>query len=233
MTTVLQSRLKSKSYLSAGISASVFMLLLSGCMIAKGVVHTVGRGETFFAICNSYGVDAQEVAELNDIKDPETLSVGKKLFIPGVTKKKKISGHVVPASVERSKEGKIVVQKDRFIWPVAGNLESTFGIRNNSRHDGIDIAAPEGTPIKASDDGTVVYESSELRGYGNVIIIKHKDDFYTVYAHNKKNNVKMNDRVKKSDVIALVGSTGNATGSHLHFEVRQGKTVRNPLFYLP
>lgn len=219
--------------LRIGISASVLILLLAGCMIAKGVVHTVGRGETFFGICTSYGVDPQEVAELNDIKDPASISAGKRLFIPGAAKRKKISGKVVPASVERNKEDKIVVEKDRFVWPVAGSLESGFGIRNGTRHDGIDIAAPEGTPVTASGDGTVVYESSELRGYGNVIIIKHKDDFYTVYAHNKKNNVNVNDRVKKGDVIASVGSTGNATGSHLHFEVRQGKTVRNPLFYLP
>jgi murein DD-endopeptidase MepM/ murein hydrolase activator NlpD len=72
-----------------------------------------------------------------------------------------------------------------------------------------------------------------MRGYGRIIIIKHSKDFFTVYAHNKENRVRRGERVKSGEVIALVGGSGNATGYHLHFEVRKGKTIRNPLFFLP
>ena len=72
-----------------------------------------------------------------------------------------------------------------------------------------------------------------MKSYGNTVILKHGDNFYTVYAHNKSNMVKNGDKVKKGEVIATVGATGSATFSQLHFEVRQGKKVRNPLFFLP
>jgi len=91
----------------------------------------------------------------------------------------------------------------------------------------------EGTPIKAADNGTVAFEDSDMRGYGKIIILKHPDGFFTVYAHNRENLVKNGDSVEKGAKIGYVGSTGNASTAHLHFEVRDGKVVRNPLFFLP
>ncbi len=245
-------------------------LTLSGCYVAKGVFHTVGKGETFWRICKTYEVDPQEVAELNGIKDPSQLRSGAHVFIPGVTRVRKVkpyvplaagappSSHEITtsrqaanyknnrdsngkqvASIEKegelppSPEGKLVIEKWRFIWPVQGEVESPFGMRSGGRHDGIDIRANEGAPIKAADDGRVVYANSKMRGYGNLIIIKHKDDFYTVYGHNKNNHVKDGDKVSRGDVIGTVGSTGNASNAHLHFEVRHGKKIRNPIFFLP
>lgn len=215
----------------------VFLSLLiffSGCFAGGGVYHTIHKGETLYRISKTYNVDIQDVAELNNIKDPTEIKAGKRIFIPGARRVKKVKPYV-PGSNEKEPEpeGKIVIEKDRFSWPVHGLIESPFGPRNGGRHDGIDIAAREGTPVKAAENGEAVYVSSSLRGYGNIIILKHKDDFYTVYAHNEKNLVKTGESVKKGEVIANVGSTGNATGAHLHFEVRQGKTVRNPLFFLP
>lgn len=235
----LSRRFKSIPVLSLMLA---FLLLISGCA-ASGVYHTVGSGETLWRICKTYGVPLQDVAEINDIKDPTEIERGRKIFIPGVSKRRKVVPFKVErASVERDQdkkmpldrdEGRVVIEKDRFLWPVKGEVSSAFGIRNGRRHDGIDIKAPDGTPVRAADDGKVMYVNSSMRGYGNIIIMMHKDDFYTVYAHNDENLVKMGDKVAKGEIIASVGSTGNASTSHLHFEVRQGKGVRNPLFFLP
>ena len=111
-------------------------------------------------------------------------------------------------------------------------MTSTFGVRRGRRHDGIDISAKRGTPVQAAANGKVIF-SSRLRGYGNLILVKHKDDFFTAYAHNARNLKKKGQTVKKGDVIARVGSTGRASGPHLHFEVRKGNVARNPTFFLP
>ena len=228
------------------IMLALLLLAASSCVtIGKGVVHTVHSGETLYRIAFTYGVDPQDLAEINDVSDPTTLRSGAKLFIPDAKRVLK----VVPmsqgtAAVSRDtranvnyaitpeREDRIVMDKGRFAWPISGLVESRFGMRNGKKHDGIDIKASEGTPIKAAEEGRAVYVST-MRGYGNMVILKHKDDFYTVYAHNKKNLVSDGDKVSKGDVIALVGDTGNADGCHLHFEVRQGKKVRNPVFFLP
>ena len=118
-----------------------------------------------------------------------------------------------------------------FAPPLEGKITSKFGIRRGRRHNGIDIKAPEGTPVRASESGKVIF-SGYIRGYGNVIIIKHKGGWYTVYAHNKYNVVKKGEWVKKGQVIAYVGRTGRATAPHLHFEIRRGKKPVNPLRYI-
>jgi lipoprotein NlpD len=100
-------------------------------------------------------------------------------------------------------------------------------------HDGIDIGAKEGTPVYAAAAGEVVYSDQRLSGYGKLIIVRHSQDMFTAYAHNQRNLVRKGDRVKKGDVIARVGKTGRASGSHLHFEVRRGSTPVDPLAYLP
>lgn len=175
----------------------------------------------------------QEVAELNNIKDPTEIKAGKRIFIPGVRRTKKVSDYSLTDAPDGKSDNQVVYEKDRFSWPVRGSIISEYGIRNGEHHDGLDIKAPEGTPVTAADSGKVVFVNSGMRGYGNIVILKHKDDFFTVYAHNKENLVKDGDDVTKGDVIAEVGATGNATVCHLHFEVRQGKKVRNPIFFLP
>jgi lipoprotein NlpD len=100
-------------------------------------------------------------------------------------------------------------------------------------HDGIDIGAKEGTPIRAAAAGEVVYSDQRLSGYGKLIIIRHSSDMFTAYAHNQRNLVRKGGRVKAGAVIARVGRTGRASGPHLHFEVRRGSTPVDPLAYLP
>lgn len=121
-----------------------------------------------------------------------------------------------------------------FVWPMrSGMISSYYGKRRRDFHDGIDISAPRGTPIHAAKEGTVIYSSRKIRGYGNMIVLKHKDGTYTVYAHNQKNLVKKGEEIKQGEQIALLGATGKATGPHLHFEVRLGQRSVDPVQYLP
>ncbi len=110
-------------------------------------------------------------------------------------------------------------------------LISGFGARERDQHDGIDLAAPEGTPIRAAADGVVIF-AGQQRGYGNLVLLAHEGDLVTVYAHNSQNLVAPGRRVARGDPIARVGRTGNATGPHLHFEVRLGTHPRDPLGFL-
>ena len=120
------------------------------------------------------------------------------------------------------------------VKPVTGTITSRFGamedIRDHS-HKGMDIAAPKGTPIKAAADGTVTY-SGEMGGYGNLVIITHKNGIQTYYGHCSKLYVSVGKDIKAGDIIAAVGSTGNSTGNHLHFEIRKNRTQINPQKYL-
>jgi len=119
-----------------------------------------------------------------------------------------------------------------LIWPITGNLTSNFGIRNGRQHDGIDIQTAIGTDIVAAADGTVIF-ADRLGGYGLMVILKHEGELKTIYAHNRKNLVRKGDVVKQGDKIAELGNSGNATGPHLHFEVRCGQDAVDPILYLP
>ncbi len=119
-----------------------------------------------------------------------------------------------------------------LMWPVEGHITSRFGPRGSSFHDGLDISAPLGTPILAAASGEVMY-SGALRGYGNIVILRHRDGYVTVYAHNQKNLVREGERIRRGQVIARVGQTGRASGPHLHFEIRKDNLARNPLRHLP
>ncbi|MFN7094494.1 MAG: peptidoglycan DD-metalloendopeptidase family protein [Burkholderiales bacterium] len=123
---------------------------------------------------------------------------------------------------------------NQFIWPVKGKVIGMFGPRENGiRNDGINIASNEGTPIKAAANGTVVYAGNELRGYGNLLIIRHLDGFLTAYAHQQNLIVKKGDSVKQGQTIGFVGITGNVSSPQLHFGVRLGKKAINPIDCLP
>jgi murein DD-endopeptidase MepM/ murein hydrolase activator NlpD len=119
-----------------------------------------------------------------------------------------------------------------FIWPVAGRLSSPFGPRWGRLHAGIDIAAPTGTPIAASKAGRVVI-SSWYGGYGNLIVLDHGGGVETWYGHNSVNSVRVGQSVGQGQVIGRVGSTGNSTGPHVHFEIRLSGRPVNPVPYLP
>lgn len=126
----------------------------------------------------------------------------------------------------------------KLLWPVPeSKISSSFGQRWSEFHEGLDIRAPEGTPIYAAHGGQVVYADHRLRGYGNLIVIKG-DGILTVYGHNRRNLVDRGDTVQAGDHIADVGQTGKATGPHLHFETRVKdasgfNTAVDPLVFFP
>ena len=118
-------------------------------------------------------------------------------------------------------------------WPARGKVVSNFGdSQNGVPNDGIDISVPSGTPVKAAESGLVIYADDELKEYGNLVLITHSGDLVTAYAYNDSLTVKKGDEVKRGDVIAASGTTGNAKSPTLHFQVRKDKKPVNPLTYL-
>lgn len=191
---------------------------------SDGVYHTVEEGQTLYDIAKAYNVSIEDLKQANSIEDETKLSIGAQLWIPGAKKL---------ASVGRDQDSHRKVLPGFLAWPVDGGIiTSRFGLRNSRNHDGIDIGAKEGTPILAAADGKVVF-NGWMHGYGRMLIVKHANHLTTVYAHNSKNNVKKNSRVKRGQTIGEVGQTGRSTGPHLHFEVRNDTHPKNPLLYLP
>jgi murein DD-endopeptidase MepM/ murein hydrolase activator NlpD len=120
-----------------------------------------------------------------------------------------------------------------FRWPVRGRVIAGFGPKpTGQQNDGINLAVPEGTPVKAADDGTVAYAGNELKGYGNLVLIRHSNGYVTAYAHASELLVKRGDTVKRGQVIAKSGQTGNVSSPQLHFEVRKGATPVDPMQHL-
>ncbi len=132
----------------------------------------------------------------------------------------------VPAPPPRASSG--------FVWPVEGRVLSTFGAKKNGLHnDGVNIAAPRGAPVRAADNGVVAYAGKEIRGFGNLLLIKHEGGLITAYAHNDAVLVARGDKVTRGQVIAKVGTSGGVETPQLHFEVRQGTRAVDPTRYLP
>lgn len=121
----------------------------------------------------------------------------------------------------------------RFAWPVQGRVISRFGVKANGLHnDGINIAVKPGAPVRAADNGVVVYAGNELRGFGNLLLLRHKGGWLTAYGHNQTLVVKVGDVVRQGQRIARAGSSGNTTRPQLHFEIRKGRRAVNPARYL-
>jgi murein DD-endopeptidase MepM/ murein hydrolase activator NlpD len=191
---------------------------------SPGIFHIVQKGENLYRISKTYGIALSTLIVINDIQDPDKIHVGQPIFIPGATEQLPVH---IPSPDEASKSA-----GGSFIWPVSGEISSHFGDkRSNHYHSGIDIRCPYGTPIHASRSGTVIF-SGHQRGYGRTVIIDHRDGFSTLYAHNCKNLVNIGEHVSKGDTIASTGTSGNASGSHVHFEIRVRDMAVDPLPYL-
>lgn len=120
-----------------------------------------------------------------------------------------------------------------FRWPVKGRVISGYGSKPGGlRNEGINIAVPEGTDVRSAEAGVVAYAGNELKGYGNLVLIRHDGGWVTAYAHNKDLFVKRGDTVKRGDVIAKAGQTGSVTSPQVHFEVRKGATAMDPMRFL-
>jgi murein DD-endopeptidase MepM/ murein hydrolase activator NlpD len=132
-----------------------------------------------------------------------------------------------PAAVEPTQETDAAPS---FHWPVRGQVIAGFGPKpDGQRNDGIDIAVPENTPIKAADDGVVIYSGNQLKSFGNLVLVRHSNDYVTAYAYAKEVRVKKGDTIKSGDVIGTSGQTGNAAAPEVHFEIRKGSTPVDPI----
>lgn len=303
--------------------ALLFIPSCSGTQVqkepAKGVYHRVKKGETAYSIARAYRIKLQDLAEINDISDPNLLGEGTIIFIPEANQviddvmtyvknldaaskpaaktdgsdKVRSSAEIIngekgksstetkpvidkkietPAvSSEKPQEAKIEqrdelkqadanpaiklpgekietepkaksqveekeqikLEKKLFIWPVNGRVKTRFGIQpNKTYHNWIKIVAVAGSEVKAAASGNVIF-SSKLKDYGQTVIVRHENNFSTVYTHLKKINVKADQNVKKGEKIALVGDVDKTGDAYINFEIRLQGKARNPLFFLP
>jgi lipoprotein NlpD len=280
---------------------------------SRGVYHLVQRGETLSVIARTYRVTVQDLAEYNNITDPDMIVEGSALFIPGAvqihdidlpairesspsvpepvaavppaspsprtvprtqpvpdvrapssgaakpppaadvsgkTRPAKDSGGAAvqarpspprdagpptarprPAPATPSED--IRFERQRFIWPVRGPVKTRFGIQPNGLNaNGIEIDAPENTPVLAAAGGTVIF-SDTLKEYGETVILKHPDDFKTVYIQLKSRRVQRDQQVKRGEIIALTGKPEKKREPYWNFEIRYRNKARNPMFFLP
>jgi len=201
----------------------------------SGVSYKVGRGDTLAAIASKYGVDANAILEANQLASADMLSAGQKLIIPGGKKEyyasSQVAREVSPVAVLKDlfkPENLKSFITNKLAWPTVGaHITQYF----SWRHHAIDIANPRGTPIYACDSG-VVEMAGWGTGYGNEIVIDHGGGRQSRYGHMSKFLVSKGQQVAKGEVIGLVGSTGNSTGPHVHFEYIINGIKYNPLNYL-
>jgi murein DD-endopeptidase MepM/ murein hydrolase activator NlpD len=219
----------------------------------QGVYHQIQRGQTLWSIASAYGVALQTLARANHLSTTDVIHVGQKLFIPGATQERVVvsrcpcspvasepshsnppPAQALPPPQTFSPRRETPVAEDlRFTWPLQGVVTRNFDQEGQRRHDGIDIAAPQGTPIQAAADGQVIYSDWGPRGYGRLVILRHGTDLVTIYAHNERNLAHEGQFVRQGQHIATVGNSGRATTYHLHFEIRRKTVPVSPLAWLP
>ena len=241
---------------AAGRSAALWVVVLA-CASPVSTVHTVQSGENVYRIAAHYRVPVSRVLAENGIWDARTLEPGTRLVIPGTDTPPPLGplspppgfgppglsplegpevdyDSFLPGEIERRDVALAEARAAgvRFVWPVQGRISSPFGRRGRRHHQGLDVAASRGSSVRAAEAGEVTF-SGRNGGYGNLVVVAHKGGFATLYAHHHRNRVRRGERVKKGAVVGEVGTSGNATGPHLHFEIRSDGRSRDPLLYLP
>ncbi|HEY6254671.1 MAG TPA: peptidoglycan DD-metalloendopeptidase family protein [Xanthobacteraceae bacterium] len=228
---------------------------------ANSSVHVVASGETLTKIAHQYGKSVADIAKANNIPPYSKVSIGDRLYIPGVRISSarpetervaaapapppaKVASNAAPAqsvsvvtpaadTPSSDTPAKTADATPGFRWPARGRIIAGFGPKpNGQQNDGIDVAVPENTPIKAAEDGVVAYAGSELKGYGNLVLVRHPNGYVTAYAHAKELLVKRGDPIKRGEVIAKSGQTGLVDVPELHFEVRKGTVPVDPMPFL-
>ena len=212
--------------------ASFLILTLAGCKTAStayeynavsthigGTYHYVKGGDTLWSISKLYDIDINALISANNLDDSRDIQRGKRLLIPGTAK--------------RQEAPRRYFSKEFFSWPLKGSVVSYYGSKmDRTKNKGIDIYAAEGSSVKASRAGKVVFCDEWLKGFGKTIILDHGDSFQTVYAYNSILLVKPGDAVEQNVVIAKVGRGGRAKEPSLHFEIRRNGEPQNPFYYL-
>jgi murein DD-endopeptidase MepM/ murein hydrolase activator NlpD len=230
---------------------------------SSGNVHTVRSGDTLYSIAREYDVSPRELADANNIGLDYRVRQGESISLPNghrtvaraeapaprvqqpVYKPEENAGtnrafenaqppKTQPAVARATETPREVAGGTDFRWPVRGRVISGFGQKPNGQsNDGVNISVPEGTEIKAAEGGVVAYAGNQLKGFGNLVLIRHQGEWVTAYAHASEILVKRGDTVRRGQVIARSGRTGNVTSPQLHFEVRRGASPVDPLSHLP
>jgi murein DD-endopeptidase MepM/ murein hydrolase activator NlpD len=229
-------------------------------LVAPSVVHVAAAGETLHSIARTYRKPVAVIARANNLAITARLRPGDRITIPDIKEasqatQARVEASAAPATkvamADSSQTARVVEPSPTmssqeavksaepagslpgFRWPVRGRVIAAFGPKPNGvQNDGINLAVPEGTPIKAAEDGVVAYAGSELKGYGNLVLVRHPNGFVTAYAHASDILVKRGETVKRGQVIAHAGQTGSVTSPQLHFEIRKGATPVDPSQYL-
>ena len=223
--------------------------------------YRVRAGDTLYSVSRLFGVSTSQIARQNHLSAPYTVQIGQVLEMPSMTSKTSeaiggstttpgrkpaySSGGVVPghkptqtAKVNTKPRHKITAKtparsSSKFMRPVNGTIISSYGPKKNGLHnDGINIRAAKGAPVRAAENGVIVYAGSELKGSGNLVLIRHSGRWMTAYAHMNTITAKRGTVIKRGDLIGTVGSTGSVDSPQLHFEVRRGTQALNPTKYL-
>jgi murein DD-endopeptidase MepM/ murein hydrolase activator NlpD len=232
-----------------------------GALVAPSVVHVVAARQTLNSIARIYHKPVTLIARANNLSVNAKVKAGDRITIPEIKEASQpaptraeaaaspptgtLAMAESPQTVRIAEPAGSTAQDNAvktaepagslpgFRWPVRGRVIGAFGPKPNGvQNDGINLAVPEGTPIKASEDGVVAYAGSELKGYGNLVLVRHPNGFVTAYAHASDILVKRGEAVKRGQVIAHAGQTGNVTSPQLHFEIRKGATPVDPSQYL-
>lgn len=209
-------------------------------IVARDALYQVRHGDTLYSIAKVNGVTVEGIANANRLTPPYDLQVGRQLLIPGARANAAAPVRNVnaPQTVEDLARGVSFTPQPKaknalFDWPLKGAVISSFGSgAPGRRNDGVNIAAPSGSPVRAAADGEVVYRGSELDGYGNLLLVKHEGGFVTAYAHNNTMLVRKGQKVRRGQVIGKVGQTGAVSEPQLHFEIRQNLKSVDPMEYL-
>lgn len=207
--------------------------------------YVVQKGDTLYGIAQRYSLNYIRLAQANNIPAPYHIFPGDTLFLreaprlataPAVkpaskpTAKPAATKSAAAKPAPKPAENSVpYTQPGPWIWPVKGKIIKTF---DNGLNKGVDVVAAIGTPIRSSKAGTVIYAGSQLKGYGNLIIVRHDARYLSAYAHNREIFVKEGQQVNQGDVIAELGMSGTQTPK-LHFEIRQDGKPINPLGLLP
>ena len=225
-------------------------------------VYVVKKGDTAYRIAHCHGVKLRSLVAVNEMTAPYLITVGQQIKVPSTTMKPSCFANIsLPSERAAAVPSKLVnenfdvslvvappalpmdeaisVRKPprraeaTFLWPVRGELLSDFGPKpGNRRNDGINISAPVGSPVRAAENGIVAYAGNELRGYGNLLLVRHDGGWVTAYAHNSELLVERGAVVRRGEVIARVGKSGNVDKPQAHFELRRGDEAVDPREFL-
>lgn len=207
--------------------------------LPRAQYHEVKTGDSLYSISRTYNMNLDQLVSLNDLKQPYSVKVGERLRVSAnkpenlVKAAAKEEPQVISSKEEQGFFAKNFSKSGKFSWPIKGKIISKFGPKSGGLYnDGVNILAKEGSDVRAAQDGVVAYVGNELKGYGNLVIVKHQGGFVTAYAHLKDAAVKRGQKVNKGDKIARVGMSGNVDAPQLYFGLRKGRDAVDPLNYL-